>query len=732
MSVAAGMSRTFDPFDAEQAHGAWPLLSELRRETPLATLSEGMKYVTRLEESRAVLRDTTAFSNARGFKAPGVIVPPEDRILAEMDPPWHTAVRRVMVTALSPKVVHAAEDFIEATARDLLAQVPDRGTADLVPAFTVPLPNRVTVHLLGFPAEDADTIAAWAKELMESGFPATNRSHRGEGFANAFPDFAGYIDDRIAARTADLQAGRDDHPDEVLTRLVKLEVDGSHLEPRQLRALVRNLITGGLTTTSQLLGNLVHDALTVPEVEAALRRGGATLDTAMEESLRLRPPVMFIVRGCVADTEVGGCPVHDGDRLVIGSASANRDERVFDDADELRLDRPNADQHLTFGFGPHVCPGATLARAVTRIGLRVLFERFRPGRSPPHPTTSTRTCRRSSSAAHAGWTSRRASALGDPRRARPRAVARRPAEEAPPGAGRHRRRSRGAHRHHQRALGDRRARRGGGARPGRPHPQRRGGRRRRRGAAPPHPHPRGRAGRPPCRPPPHGLDLATDAGAGALVGFVDGHVGSSGRPRSTSGRCRCAGLGGASRPVRRRRHAHGPAPSWSRPATSSPASARAQQINEAAMADVHAALRPGHPGHATSARCSSGGSSSSAPTPTPLDPIWQVMPDRIDRRPALGHRRRRLPDGHHRPRARRGRGASGSTPASPGRATTPTSGGPGSSAASRRAASGDQLHRLAGRRATGCWRGEARGHRRRHHRRRPAGGGRRPGCRTST
>src|SRR5437764_4652131 len=236
------MAKTFDPFDADEVQAAWPLLTELRREAPLATLSNGMQYVTRLEDCRAVLRDTKAFSNARGFKGPGVVVPPEDRILGEMDPPQHSSVRRVMVTALTPKVVHAAEDFIEATARQLLEQLPDRGRADLVPAFTVPLPNRVTVHLLGFPPEDADMIAAWAKELMESGFPATNRSHRGEGFANAFPDFAGYIDDTIAARAAALRAGHDEHPDEVLTRLIRLEVDGRPLTARQLRALVRNLI----------------------------------------------------------------------------------------------------------------------------------------------------------------------------------------------------------------------------------------------------------------------------------------------------------------------------------------------------------------------------------------------------------------------------------------------------------------------------------------------------------
>ena len=101
------MGKTFDPFDAEEVQAAWPLLSELRRETAVAPMSDGMKYVTRHEDCRAVLRDTTSFSNARGFKAPGVVVPPEDRILGEMDPPQHTPVRRVMVTALTPKVVRA-------------------------------------------------------------------------------------------------------------------------------------------------------------------------------------------------------------------------------------------------------------------------------------------------------------------------------------------------------------------------------------------------------------------------------------------------------------------------------------------------------------------------------------------------------------------------------------------------------------------------------------------------
>ena len=366
----------FDPFDPAHSRDAWDVLADLRNEGPLATLSSGLRYVTRYAEARAVLRDTETFSNASGMKAPGVEIPTEDRLLGELDPPRHTAVRRVMVTAMTPKVVHAAEPFIASTATTLLRGLaPDR--FDLVASYTGVLPNRVTMYLLGFDPDDADQLARWAKELMESTFPALNRTERGVGFAAAFPDFAGYIDARIAERSAQLAAGED--RDDVLARLIRLEVEDAPLPPQQLRALVRNLITGGLTTTSQLLGNLLYELISRPDLETAVRAERTLLPTAIEESLRLAPPILFLARGCVRDTEIGGCPVRSGERVAIGAASANRDERVFELADEFRVDRANADQHLTFGYGTHVCPGATLARAVARIGVEAVLDQFAPG-----------------------------------------------------------------------------------------------------------------------------------------------------------------------------------------------------------------------------------------------------------------------------------------------------------------------------------------------------------------
>lgn len=367
------MARSFNPFDPQQAHDSWPLLAELREASAVVDIGDGMAYVTRHAECRQLLRDTDGFSSAQGFKAPGVVVPIEDRTLGELDPPTHTLVRRVMVTALTPKSVKAAEAYIAATAKRLLDALPVRGEADLVPVFTAPLPNASTVHILGFPESDAPQLMHWAKDLIESGFPGTHRNREGvEGFKEGFPDFADYIDARIDERRS---APRDD----VTTKLLELEVDGERLTPRQLRAMVRNLITGGLTTTSQLLGNLLFELLTVDGLEAQLRADAEAIPRAIEESLRIAPPIMFIPRGCRRETEVDGFALHDGQRVVLGTGCANRDESVFANGDAFDLDRTNLSDHLTFGYGPHFCPGAPLARAVARIGITAFLERFPVG-----------------------------------------------------------------------------------------------------------------------------------------------------------------------------------------------------------------------------------------------------------------------------------------------------------------------------------------------------------------
>jgi cytochrome P450 len=110
-----------------------------------------------------------------------------------------------------------------------------------------------------------------------------------------------------------------------------------------------------------------------------VRGDEAALGRAIEESLRIAPPVLFAARGCVHDTAIGDTKITAGERVIMGTGSANRDEQVFEAGDEFRVDRPNSDQHLSFGYGPHVCPGAALARVVARIGIATFLERFPAG-----------------------------------------------------------------------------------------------------------------------------------------------------------------------------------------------------------------------------------------------------------------------------------------------------------------------------------------------------------------
>jgi cytochrome P450 len=357
----------YDPFAIEAPERTFQHLRRLRAMAPVVTLTEGMHYVTSYEEARQVLRDAEHFSNALGFRAPGVEVPAEDRMLGEQDAPQHTRIRRVVVSAFNPAAIKREVGFVRERAHHLLERLPRHGAVDMVPAFTNPLPNDATVHLLGFPMEDSAQIAAWSKEVMESEWPAMNRTERGEGMAGAFPEYTAYVDVHIAR--ARQQAGQGPDVDTFTTRLVRTEVDGQQMSDRQVRALVFNALLGGLTTTAQLLGTMIHQILTTESAASLLAAGEDQRVRFIEECLRMYPPVMIIPRGCVSETKIAGTTIKPGERVIVGTACVNRDERLLANSEVFEGDRDQADRHLTFGFGPHLCAGAAMARSVASVGL---------------------------------------------------------------------------------------------------------------------------------------------------------------------------------------------------------------------------------------------------------------------------------------------------------------------------------------------------------------------------
>ncbi len=154
----------------------------------------------------------------------------------------------------------------------------------------------------------------------------------------------------------------DDPPDDVVTRFLDTDIDGEYLSDRAVRTQIMFLIVAGNETTRNLIGNCLYVLATRPDLFAQLKDDSRLIAPYVEESLRLDAPVQVLGRSVLADTNIEGCPLHQGDRVVFGLASANRDETVYDDPTQFRLDRARMREHLAFGGGPHVCPGASLAR----------------------------------------------------------------------------------------------------------------------------------------------------------------------------------------------------------------------------------------------------------------------------------------------------------------------------------------------------------------------------------
>ena len=365
--------RRFDPFDPDQTQAQWPFFREIRRQSPISRPGDFV-FVARYEDGLEVLRNPKLFSSGQGFRAPGIVVPLEDKLVGELDPPTHRPIRRLLSSTLLPATVGRAEAFTREMAREALEAIRNAGGGDLVDELTLMLPTQVTVHVLGLPVEDSRQIADWANELLHSEWVATNRTPRGEGIVGAFPDYARYIDEQVALRRESIAPPRD-----LLGELVAKEVFGAPVSDRQVRSLVSNLLLGGISTSTSMLGNLFHHLLRHPVVHGALRENPALVPAAVEESLRLQPPVLYVVRTCTEETEISGFSIHAGERVIVSLASANRDDDIYPDSDQFLLDRESPRPHLGFSAGPHLCVGAGLARMVGRVVTEVFVDFFAEG-----------------------------------------------------------------------------------------------------------------------------------------------------------------------------------------------------------------------------------------------------------------------------------------------------------------------------------------------------------------
>ncbi|HTU39134.1 MAG TPA: cytochrome P450 [Acidimicrobiales bacterium] len=359
-----------DPTDA--AFFARPdyydVLAHLRAETPVFECAPGFWVLSRYGDIRDLSRDPERFCSGRGALVNDPLrsatAPMAAPSILHMDPPEHADFRRLVNRRFSPRALTGLTESIRASARRLVEGVAAREEIDFVSELAAPFPLIVIAELLGIDEADRENFRRWSDAAIESpDLPPAET-------ATALGELSTFIVEHIRAKR--------EHPGEdLVSLLVGSEVGGCPLSKEELFMFLLTLLVAGNETTRTLLSGSALVLDEHPGQRALLADDPSLLAGAVEECLRWVTPVHAFCRTATEDAVVAGTPVRAGDYLCMLYASANRDERIFgDDASVFDVRRAVNPVHLAFGFGEHVCLGASLARAEARIFFEELLARY--------------------------------------------------------------------------------------------------------------------------------------------------------------------------------------------------------------------------------------------------------------------------------------------------------------------------------------------------------------------
>jgi cytochrome P450 len=307
----------------------------------------------------------------------GPLTPPS---LLVTEPPDHTRYRKLVSRVFSVRAVERLRGRTQQIATELLDRIDPRAPADLVARYCSLLPVTVIAEILGVPEGDRDRVlrfGAAAAPSLDLGLSWRQFRHV-ESALREFDQWLGQHLDSLRR-----------HPgDDLLSQLVAAQEDGVGLTDAELRSTAGLVLAAGFETTVNLLGNGIALLANDPEQRGLLAERDDLWPNAVDEVLRVDPPVLLTGRMTRADTEVVGVPMRRGSVMVGLLAGANRDPHVFTRPEKLDVARENARDHVSFSAGRHYCLGAALARMEGEVGLRTLFERY------PHPRVEPGAVRR--------------------------------------------------------------------------------------------------------------------------------------------------------------------------------------------------------------------------------------------------------------------------------------------------------------------------------------------------
>ncbi|HTK64094.1 MAG TPA: cytochrome P450 [Pseudonocardia sp.] len=376
-------------FEAATISCPYPFYAELHEHDPVHRLEDEdgdhpVYLVTRYEDCLDVLSRSEVFSNKAGpgLRQKELMGPGRSgaaagagssyrvvRTLLTNDAPSHTRFRKLVAKAFSARRINALEPAIRAVAHDLVDGFADSGEIDFVTDFAQPLPLVVIADFLGVPRRDLKQFRRWSDDAAEvlGGQLTPERSRECH---ESLGELLRYFAEQVELR-------RREPAEDFLTSLVDARIDDeTPLSTEEMLSLAYVTLVAGNETTANMLASMMLLLLRNADQLARVRADRSLIPAAVEEALRLEAPVQGSVRVTREDTEVNGCPVPAGSRVLIVAGAANRDARVYDEPDRFDVDRADPRSHLTFGKGIHFCLGAALSRLEGAVALEVLLDRL--------------------------------------------------------------------------------------------------------------------------------------------------------------------------------------------------------------------------------------------------------------------------------------------------------------------------------------------------------------------
>jgi cytochrome P450 len=358
-----------------------PLLSRTDQDEPLGSLSlpsgDTVTLATRHADVQQVLADprfTRELHRHSGTPrlVSGTDINDDRDSLLNMDSPRHARLRRIVAGTFTPKQIEIwrprVTEIVEQLVQDMISAGPP---TDLVEALAFPLPVTVICELLGVPSGDGQLLRAWADAKLSTATGSADER------ATATREFTSYVRDFVATRQSE-------PGDALIDLLIQARDDDGSLTDGELVSLMLNMITAGHETTAKTFASGVFTMLAQPGLYLAVTRDATLVPAAVEEMLRhCMPAEMAMPRLATCPIDLHSGPIEHGETVVPALAAANRDPQIFSDPNSFDLDRAD-NAHLSFGYGPHYCLGASLARMEMQAALTTLTRQL-PNLALAHP-----------------------------------------------------------------------------------------------------------------------------------------------------------------------------------------------------------------------------------------------------------------------------------------------------------------------------------------------------------